>query len=60
MVKCQLLKDIIRVEGTMMRSYKAGDIIDFSQSDAERLASRGTLIILQEPEPEPKPKKKVI
>lgn len=63
MVKCQLLKDIVRVEdrGTM-RGYKVGDILDFSESDAKRLADRGTLIILQsvEPEPEVKPAKKKV
>ncbi len=64
MVKCQMLKDIVRVEPSGFRPYKVGDIVEFSQSDAERLAGRGTLIILEsvEPEPEaPKPaKKKVI
>lgn len=63
MVKCQLLKDIVRVEERgMMRGYKAGDILEFSESDAQRLANRGTLIILQsvEPEPEAKPAKKKV
>ncbi len=64
MVKCQLLKDLVRVEQPygVMRGYKVGDILDFSESDAKRLADRGTLIILQsvEPEPEAKPAKKKV
>lgn len=63
MVKCQLLKDIVRVEERgMMRGYKVGDILEFSESDAQRLADRGTLVILAsvEPEPEAKPAKKKV
>lgn len=63
MVKCQMLKDIVRVEERgVMRAYKVGDIVEFSESDAKRLADRGTLIILAsvEPEPEPKPAKKKV
>ena len=61
MVKCQMLKDIVRVEERgMMRAYKVGDIVEFSESDAKRLADRGTLVILASVEPEPKPAKKKV
>lgn len=59
-MKVQVIKGFATRDTTGRMIYPTiGDVIDLPASDAQRLAQRGSVLIIDEPEPPPTPVKRV-